>query len=252
MPSPSTGNLTPSLHCPKCMQPFRIPRDKVGALLRCKRCDLHFRVAHDRAGGYTVRKEGSTGAFPSAPRTIVPTRRPELPPTTAYPGAHHHHGADRGAAPPTIRPGESLSLNEDSTMLGDPIAPPSGRGREPASATAHRRYSRSRRPRPLAVRRPRRETASSSRCWRSSSSPAWACWRTCSSPGRETRPTPAPPPSASASTAASKSARLASSASASSTSRPTARSRKCCWTSWISTRNWPTCRAGPPTSTTAP
>jgi hypothetical protein len=130
MPSPSTGNLTPSLHCPKCMQPFRIPRDKIGALLRCKRCKLYFRVAHDGAGGYAVHKEGSAAAIPAAPRTIVPERRPAPPSAPAYPGAHRRPGADKPAAPPTIRPGESLSLDEDSTMLGKPIVPPNGLGRE--------------------------------------------------------------------------------------------------------------------------
>ena len=103
MPSPSTGNLTPSLHCPRCMQPFRIPRDKVGSLLRCKRCESHFRVAHDKAGGYVVRKDGAAPdprARPppgTVPDHFLPGRR-LAPPRKGQGGRAAHHAAGRTAS----------------------------------------------------------------------------------------------------------------------------------------------------------
>jgi hypothetical protein len=83
--------MTPSLHCPRCKQPFRIPQNKVGALLRCKRCDFHFRVAHEKTGGYIVRKDAA-----------APSSKPTMPAS------------------------DSLRTNEDDTILGKPL--PSANG----------------------------------------------------------------------------------------------------------------------------
>ena len=134
MSSPPTENRTPRLQCPRCTQPFRIPPDKVGALLRCKHCNLHFRLTRDAAGGYVMHPEavGAT-VTPAVPPTLAAGR------TRNFPAHVPPHGA------PPARRGQ----------VGRAARRAAGR----ASVAGHRRYDFGKadrsRPTETRTRRPR-------------------------------------------------------------------------------------------------
>lgn len=52
----------PSLRCPRCKNPFKMPLDKVGLKARCKSCDCNFRVVMTKDGGFDVRVLDSAAA----------------------------------------------------------------------------------------------------------------------------------------------------------------------------------------------
>jgi hypothetical protein len=70
-------NLTPALRCPRCMNPFKIPLDKLGMLARCKPCGCQFRVYQDPGGKFDVRGEVHPGAVETLPDGIRPLPQPQ-------------------------------------------------------------------------------------------------------------------------------------------------------------------------------